>query len=107
MKKLLFLFVLLFFGLSFSPANAETLDVSAAKLEITALYNANSLKDAYALISSIPEDKRDADIWLLAANITQDYGKEKDAIYLLQKAVLVDPSCYKAYYNLGNIEKLK
>lgn len=104
MKRLLILLIILLINSCItSRVLAEEIDVSAAKLEITALYNANSLKEAYSLISSIPEDKRDADIWLLAANITQDYGKEKDAIFLLQKAIKVNPSCYKAYYNLGNI----
>ena len=54
-------------------------------------------------ISKIPEENRDADIWLLAANITQDYGRDIDSIFLLQKTISVAPENYKAYYNLGTL----
>lgn len=74
-----------------------------SKSDIIALYNANKLQDSYQLISQIPEDKRDAELWLILANITQDYGKDIDAIFLLQKVISVDPGYYKAYYNLGNL----
>lgn len=73
------------------------------KRNIKVLYNTNRLKEAYQLISQMEENMRDAEIWLLAANITQDYGRDLDAVYLLQRAISSDPKYYKAYYNLGNI----
>jgi len=73
------------------------------KNNIKVLYNTNRLKEAYQLISQMDENLRDAEIWMLAANITQDYGRDLDTIYLLQKAISSDPKYYKAYYNLGNI----
>lgn len=85
---------------AFSMSESE---INSQKLEAIALYNANNLKEAYAVISSIPEEKRDAELWLLAANITEDYERSLDAVYLLQRALKSDPKYYKAYYNLGNI----
>lgn len=78
-------------------------DMQEIKQQITVLYNTNKLKEAYQLISKIPEDKRDSEIWLLAANITQDYGRELDTVFLLQKALSLDETNYKIYYNLGVI----
>ncbi len=96
------IFFLLFFILTshicFSKENIDEI-----KQQVIVLYNANKLKESYQLISKIPEDSRDTEIWLLAANITQDYGRELDTIFLLQKAISVDPNNYKAYYNLGTI----
>jgi len=56
------------------------------------------------MITNIPENQRDSEIWLLAANITEDYGRDLDATALLEKAISVDPMNYKAYYNLGNLQ---
>ncbi len=74
------------------------------KQEIIILYNTNKIKEAYRLISTIPESQRDSELWLLAANITEDYGRDLDAETLLEKAISVDCNNYKAYYNLGNIQ---
>lgn len=86
-----------------SPSARAEENYEKTKQEITVLYNANKIKEAYQLILTIPEDKRDSEIWLIAANITQDYDRNLDAIYLLKKAVNINPKDYKAYYNLGNI----
>lgn len=97
--KIIFLFVIFFLpSISFAEENFE-----ASKQEIIVLYNANKLKEAYQLISNIPEDKRDSEIWMIAANITQDYGRDLDAIFLLEKAINTDSTNYKLYYNLGNL----
>lgn len=101
MKKI---FLLLFIILNFCcnlQAFGET--PSDLKQQIIVLYNANKLKEAYQLISNIPEDQRDGEIWLLAANITQDYGRNLDAVFLLRKAISIDATNYKYYYNLANI----
>jgi len=102
MKKYLFVTALLISFLTPQVlfANEST---SELKKQITVLYNTNKLKEAYQLISKIPEEERDSEIWLLAANITQDYGRDMDTIFLLQKAISTDETNYKAYYNLGNI----
>ena len=60
------------------------------KKNIKVLYNTNRLKEAYQMISQMDEYMRDAEIWLLAANITQDYGRDLDAVYLLQKSISSD-----------------
>ena len=97
-----YIFVLLLFLFAALPSfSAE--DYNAVKKDVIALYNSNKLQDAYLLIAKVPEEERDAQLWLILANITQDYGKELDAIFLLQKAIAVNPTYQKAYYNLGNL----
>lgn len=98
--KLIILIVLIFFARY--PAFCIE-NYSDTKKEIIVLYNANKIKEAYQLISKIPENERDSELWLIAANITQDYDRTLDTIYLLQKAISVDQKNYKAYYNLGNL----
>lgn len=101
MKKL-FCLTLLMLSLSASTCFAEG-SFSTQKKEIIALYNANKLEEVYQLIAKIPETDRDAEMWLLLANVTEDYRNDIDAFYLLQKAVEKDPKYYKAYYNLGHL----
>lgn len=103
MKMILriFLIFLLFFGvINVTFAQDDSVEL---KNNAVALYNANKLQDAYQLISQIPEEKRDAELWLMLANITQDYNNEIDSVFLLQRALSIDPTYYKAYYNLGNL----
>lgn len=105
MKKILSILFLI--GYIFSAQvcfSAENDDISTLKQEILVLYNTNRIKEAYQLISNIPENQRDSEIWLLAANITEDYGRDLDATALLEKAISIDPTNYKAYYNLGNLQ---
>ena len=105
MKKILFFLFLI--GFIFSAKScyaASETDIATTKQEIMVLYNTNRIKEAYQMISNIPEGQRDSEIWLLAANITEDYGRDLDAMALLEKALSVDPTNYKAYYNLGNIQ---
>lgn len=98
--KIFILFALILGTISVSFSQESNLP---SKADIIALYNSNKLQDAYELISQIPEENRDAELWLLLANITQDYGKDIDSVFLLRKAISVDPGYYKAYYNLGNV----
>lgn len=102
MKFLKILLIIFVFIAGIKPAFCGE-DYSEMKKEIIVLYNTNKIKEAYQLISKIPEKERDCELWLLAANITQDYDRTLDAIYLLQKAITTDPKNYKPYYNLGNL----
>ena len=103
MKKF-FGILLIFLSLNFAQAVFAAYDsFEEKKQQIVFLYNTNKLKEAYQLISQIPEEERDGKIWLMAANITQDYGRNLDAEFLLQKAISVEPKNYKLYYNLGNL----
>ena len=104
MKKFLCFLFLIGFIFSSEYCYAENADISMTKQEIIVLYNTNRIKEAYQMISNIPESERDSELWLLAANITEDYGRDLDAMALLEKAISVDPTNYKAYYNLGNIQ---
>lgn len=105
MKKILSILFLIGYIFSAQVCYAEENgDIATLKQEILVLYNTNRIKEAYQMISNIPENQRDSEIWLLAANITEDYGRDLDATALLEKAISVDPTNYKAYYNLGNIQ---
>lgn len=99
----IFLTLAIIFNSQVCFAETDIATITELKDQIIVLYNANKLKEAYQLISKIPEDKRDGEIWLIAANITQDYSRTLDTIFLLQKAISVDGENYKPYYNLGNI----
>ncbi len=73
------------------------------KQQIIALYNSNNLDEAYRMISSITEEERDYELWYLLGNITQDLGNEVNAVFFLQKSLILNPKFDKAHYNLGNI----
>lgn len=66
-------------------------------------YAGNDIKSAFNVLLSIPEEERSAQNWLLLGNLLQDQGKLEEAGFMYQKAILVDDTYYKAYYNLGNI----
>jgi len=73
------------------------------KKEIIAVYNSNNVEEAYKLISKIPEEERDYEIWYLLGNLSQDLNNDTNATFFLQKAILMKPDFDKAHYNLGNI----
>lgn len=71
--------------------------------QATLFYNGNELKKAFDVLLTIPEAKRTAQDWVLLGNILQDQSKNSDAIFMYERAILVNPKFYKPYYNLGNI----
>lgn len=71
--------------------------------QATLFYNENNLRSSFDTLLAIKEADRSAQDWLLLGNILQDQNKESDAIFMYQRAILVNPKFYKAYYNLGNI----
>lgn len=100
-KLLLFLTSLIIFSANYSFAEDNTLEQQ--KREIIAVYNSNNIKETYNMISKITAEERDAELWLLLANLSQDLNKEDDAITFLQKAISINPEYDKAHYNLANI----
>lgn len=81
----------------------ESEALKEVKARLKAIYNTNNINDAYRIVSSIPENERDSEVWFLLANITQDLNEPEDAIFYFQKAILTDEKNDKAYYNLGNL----
>ena len=103
MKKIfniLILILVLFFSITF--VNAEQ-TFAEKKKEIVALYTSNNLEEAYKKITMITEDERDYEIWFILGNLTQDFNNDVNAVFFLQKAILLNPKFDKAHYNLGNI----
>lgn len=66
-------------------------------------YAGNDIKSAFNTLLSIPEEERTAQNWLLLGNLLQDQGKLDEASFRYTRAIQVDDTYYKAYYNLGNI----
>lgn len=67
------------------------------------LYSTNDIVQSRSLLMRIPDNEKTADDYLLLANIAQDNKNNVDAVFYLQKAIITDPSFYKAYYNLANL----
>lgn len=67
------------------------------------LYNSNKPEEAQAAFSQIPDAEKISDDWVYLANISQDFGKNEDAVFYLKKAIMADDGNYKAHYNLGNL----
>ncbi|MBR6162424.1 tetratricopeptide repeat protein [bacterium] len=111
MKKTRFIIVLAVFILVLSNAfvygapktSLESVALSEAKQRLKTIYNTNNIEEAYKIVSTIPENERDSEIWFLLANISQDLNQTEDAVFYLQKAILEDGNNDKAYYNLGNL----
>ncbi len=99
MKKILFLACILFISnYALGAAGPNQLRDDAVMM-----YSVNKINEAKAVFEQIPEDKRDAQTWLLLSNIAQDLKDEANVEVYLKKALEKDPKYYKAYYNLGNI----
>lgn len=71
--------------------------------QATLFYNENNLKSSLDTLLMIKEADRTAQDWILIGNILQDQNKTSDAIFMYQRAIMVNPKFYKPYYNLGNI----
>ncbi|MBR3889983.1 tetratricopeptide repeat protein [bacterium] len=81
----------------------ELQELTNLNKQAVALYTDNNLKESLNTFAKIPEDKRTPEIWLLMGNILMDQGKKDEAVFMYGRAILVEPTYYKAYYNLGNI----
>lgn len=99
MKKL-FIILLLIGTILSTPGYTE---ISEKDMEINSLYAANKLDEAFNLLVSIPQEERSAQQLLIMGNIMQDYGRNEDAEFMYNSALKVQPSFYKAHYNLGNM----
>lgn len=81
----------------------ELQELTQLNQQAIALYTDNNLDESLKTFAKIPEDKRTPEIWLLMGNILMDKGKNDEAVFMYGRAILVDPTFYKAHYNLGNI----
>ena len=71
--------------------------------QAVALYTDNNLEDAIKTFLKIPEKYRSAGDYVLMGNILQDMQRLDDAIFMYKRAILIDETYYKSYYNLGTI----
>lgn len=95
-------FCLLFVNcfLNFDKAWAEDNDV---KTEAYALYNTNNINEALRLLENLPLEQKDEEVFVLIANIYEDKLDLNKAVENLNKAIVINPEYFKAYYNLGCI----
>jgi len=104
MKKLFFLFLFMIFIYPFSAAeelNAD--DIFDIKQNAFALYNTNHKNETLEMLNKIPNDKKDAETYLILSNLKIENNEKETAIEYLTRATEKDPEFYKAYYNLGCI----
>lgn len=99
MKKILFT-VLILFGLC---GGAFAVNPNQLKDDGMMLYSVNKINEAKEIFEQIPEERRDAEVWLLLSNIAQDLQDEQNVEKYLRLSLEKNPKFYKAYYNLGNI----
>ncbi len=92
--------LLLFSGMFINTLNAEELDI---KSQAFALYNTNNQNEALELLNSLSTEQKDSEVFVIIANIYEDKKEINKAIENLNKALLINPEYYKAYYNLGCI----
>lgn len=102
MKKFLKIFVIaisisFFQNPIFAQTNSEDIR-TAAKL----LYMSNKPQQAQIKLLEIPENERITSDYLLLGNTFSDLYKQKEAIASYEKAISMDKTFYKAYYNLAN-----
>lgn len=81
-----------------SPQHEMTMSEKA-----TLYYGDNNTEEAFQQILKIKDYERTPQDWLLLGNILQDNGKVADAIFMYNRAVAIDKTYYKAYYNLANL----
>lgn len=74
-----------------------------AKNSAYALYATKNYKEAYEIFNNLKSSEKTAEIFLLMSNIELQNNNENSAIQLLNKALDIDYTYQKAYYNLGNI----
>jgi len=117
MKRIVFLSIILCLGINNISAAAslkemlprstkaalETKSESTISREATVFYAENNIQNAFDLLLSIPEEERTPQNYLLLGNILHDQGKNNEAIFMYNKAVLADEKFYRAHYNLGTI----
>lgn len=93
----------LIFGNLFLNINGAWADDIDVKTEAYALYNTNNLNEALRLLKNLPIEEKDEEVFVLIANIYEDKLDLSKAVENLNKAIIINPEYYKAYYNLGCI----
>lgn len=68
-----------------------------------ALYATKNYQEAEKLLDSLPSKEKTQETFLLLSNIAQENNNDNLAVRNLNKALDIDHTYYKAYYNLGCI----
>lgn len=93
----------LIFGISFLNFDKAWAEDSDVKTEAYALYNTNNINEALKLLENLPLEQKDEEVFVLIANIYEDKLDLNKAVENLNKALVINPEYFKAYYNLGCI----
>ena len=93
----------LLFGIFAFSAPAFCADEIDVKTQAYALYNTNNGTEALKLLNNLPLDKKDEEVFVIIANIYEDKKDVDKAVENLNRALILNPEYYKAYYNLGSI----
>ncbi len=81
----------------------NNINMEDIKQQAYALYATQNYKEAQKLLENLPVKEKNPEIFLLLANISEENGNDNEAIQNLNKALDIDYTYYKAYYNLGCI----
>lgn len=103
MKKIFFtgaMLILLGIATGIYAAYADETD---AKAEAYALYKTNNHREALLILENLPLVEKDAETFVVTANIYEDKKETDKAVENLNKALALNPEYFKAYYNLGCI----
>ncbi len=71
--------------------------------QAVAFYSDNNYNQTLDTLLRIDEKDRTAQDWLLLGNLLDEKGQKEEAVFMYQKAIVVDKKFYKPYYNLANI----
>ncbi len=82
---------------------AQNSSVKDLKQKAYALYATQNYKEAGEILENLPPEEMNEEVLLLMANIAQETQNDNVAIQNLNKALDINYSYYKAYYNLGCI----
>ena len=93
----------LIFGISFLNFDKAWAEDNDVKTEAYALYNTNNINEALKLLENLPLEQKDEEVFVLIANIYEDKLDLNKAVENLNKALVINPEYFKAYYNLGCI----
>ncbi len=91
----------------FSQEVAPPMEQIDIKESAKVLYNTNNKKESLNLLLKIPRKEQTEETYLMISNIFSDMGNAKSAITFLQRALIINPNSFRAYYNLGVIYQKK
>lgn len=90
-------------GLILLPCTCFAESTSEIKERAYALYATKNFNEAFQLLDGLPASEKNEEVLLVLSNIAEENKNDNLAIQNLNKALNINNTYYKAYYNLGCI----